>query len=110
MCDDHPEVPAVARMQGETDSFGSEMHDLCQACVDQWKQQVEAAAKEEHYCEWCKTSQVGVRPYRDMEEGSCGRLYDVCPACRKKDGDYWRAEAEAHYQKHGHPDDYLDDD
>jgi hypothetical protein len=29
MCDDHPDRPAVTRLQGETDSFGSEMHDLC---------------------------------------------------------------------------------
>ena len=33
MCDEHPDRPAVARVQGETDSFGSEQHDLCAECV-----------------------------------------------------------------------------
>lgn len=40
MCDDHPDVPAVARVQGETDSFGCEMHDLCQACLDELRAEI----------------------------------------------------------------------
>ena len=28
MCDEHPDRPAVARVQGETDSFGCELNDL----------------------------------------------------------------------------------
>ena len=33
-CDEHPERDAVARVQGETDSMGCEMLDLCQECLD----------------------------------------------------------------------------
>lgn len=29
----NPSPPAVARVQGETDSFGCEMHDLCAECL-----------------------------------------------------------------------------
>jgi hypothetical protein len=29
-CDEHPDRPAVLRVQGETDSFGSETIDYCQ--------------------------------------------------------------------------------
>ena len=35
MCDDHPDRKAVARVQGETDSFGSELIDMCQECLDE---------------------------------------------------------------------------
>jgi hypothetical protein len=79
MCDDHPDRPAVARIQGETDSFGSEMHDCCQECIDEMKQ----AAKESRTgrCEWCCTEQTDIRPRRDFEEGMAGRVYDVCGGC-----------------------------
>lgn len=33
MCDEHPDRPAVLRVQGETDSMGSEMYDLCEECA-----------------------------------------------------------------------------
>ena len=31
MCDNHPDRLATHRVQGETDSFGSEMNDMCDA-------------------------------------------------------------------------------
>jgi hypothetical protein len=33
MCDDHPDRPALRRVQGETDSFGAEFLDLCNECI-----------------------------------------------------------------------------
>src|SRR3954463_12051043 len=45
MCDQHPDRPAVARIQGETDSFGCEMNDLCQECIAadrEWEKSDEA--------------------------------------------------------------------
>jgi hypothetical protein len=64
-------------MQGETDSFGSEMHDLCAECT-------EKAREEPHYigtCDWCSASEVVLNPRRDYEEGMAGRVYYVCQPC-----------------------------
>lgn len=78
MCDDHPDRPAVARVQGETDSFGSEMHDLCQECLDAFREE----AKQDNiaYCDWCRTESA-LRPTRDYEEGLGGPVYYVCSPC-----------------------------
>lgn len=84
MCDDHPDRPAVARVQGETDSFGSEMNDMCQECLDNHKAYLasdEAAESRKGVCDWCKNTADDLRPKRDFEEGMSGRVYDVCGAC-----------------------------
>lgn len=91
MCDDHPDVPAVARIQGETDSMGCELHDMCQVCVD--AHNVHANTPVSGMCEWCKSHSDNLRRYRDWEEGSCGPLYDVCRACIKKQNDALAEEA-----------------
>lgn len=88
MCDDHPDRPAVVRLQGETDSFGCEMHDLCQECLDA-ERNVEPDIGE---CDWCKAKEQVLRPRRDIDEGTSGRVYYVCAACAKKDEDAIRAE------------------
>jgi hypothetical protein len=36
-------------------------------------------------CDWCKGTNLLVKPHRDFEEGSGGPLYDVCRACRIKE-------------------------
>ena len=89
MCDDHPDRPAVRRVQGETDSFGSEMHDMCQECYDEHKAEREKYRAEAATgtCDWCKSHATDLRPRRDWEEGSCGRVYDVCGACVKREMD-----------------------
>jgi len=81
MCDDHPDRPVVRRFQGETDSFGSEMHDLCQECVDQLQTE---RANNIGRCDWCKTTNIAVFPTRDYEEGRSGPVYDVCIPCKEK--------------------------
>jgi hypothetical protein len=110
MCDQHPDRPAVARIQGETDSFGCEMNDLCQECLDAdraWKNSPEAGEWRKGTCEWCKNPADDLRDRRDYEEGNCGRVYRVCGACVKRDNEYWAAEAAAYDDDRY--DDYDDD-
>lgn len=70
MCDEHPTVPAVARVQGETDSFGCEYYFACQQCLDADRAYAEAERQKEKYCEWHRGMGLDVRPTRDYEEGS----------------------------------------
>lgn len=83
MCDDHPERPAVARIQGETDSFGAEYLDLCQECLD--KLQAEAIQARTGPCDWCGQHADTLAHIRDADEGSYGRLYRVCAPCRQRE-------------------------
>ncbi len=85
-CDSHPGVPAVKRVQGETDSYGCEMMDMCQVCYDEFvaqhaKYSVEAATGR---CDWCMALVVDLRQKRDFEEGGTGRIYKVCGDCNTK--------------------------
>lgn len=104
MCDDHPDRPAVVRLQGETDSFGSEMHDLCQECLDAYREEMKNA-DHSGTCEWCKQHKPHLRPQRDYEEGMAGRVYEVCDDCIKRVNDEARAELDAYYDS---VDDYGD--
>lgn len=88
MCDRHPGRKAVARIQGETDSFGSEMYDCCEECVAEIRNHKDVGC-----CDWCKT-ETELRPYRDLDEGMAGPVYRVCAACRRKDRQRWEEEAE----------------
>jgi hypothetical protein len=75
----------VARVQGETDSFGAEYHDLCQECLNEYRAAATAARDHLGACEWCRASDVRTRPRRDYEEGLYGRVYDVCDECIRKE-------------------------
>jgi hypothetical protein len=95
MCDDHPDRPAVARVQGETDSFGSEMHDLCAECLaDHRKHAAEARCGT---CDWCKSAATDLRARRDSDEGMYGRVYAVCGACVKRQNERNREELQRYY-------------
>jgi hypothetical protein len=83
MCDEHPKRPAVARIQGETDSFGSELIDCCEECRASIRASI--SAKRDGYCEWCKTMAEDIRDHRDFEEGSSGPVYSVCAGCRSRE-------------------------
>ncbi|MDR9813061.1 hypothetical protein [Rhizobium hidalgonense] len=102
MCDDHPDRPAVARVQGETDSFGSEMYDLCQECLDAFRAETVTA-----HCDWCKGEAI-VRPTRDTDEGLSGPIYYVCTPCYDKQQAVIRAEFDDYdyYDDYDEPDDY----
>lgn len=79
VCDNHPTALCAARVVGEVDSFGFEAADLCITCLDQ----ATNASRTEAICDLCPTVTV-LRPTRDPEEGTSGRLYYCCPACSKK--------------------------
>lgn len=79
MCDEHPDRPAVARVQGETDSFGSEMIDCCEECRAEMLAAIRA--EREGPCDWCRQAATDLRYRRDYEEGMCGRVYRVCGPC-----------------------------
>ena len=79
-CDDCSE-PATVRVQGETDSFGSEQHDLCDACARKMR---EECTDSSGCCDWCK-QEVAERVWtRDFEEGMGGPVYHVCRPCRQR--------------------------
>jgi len=95
MCDDHPDRPATHRVQGETDSFGSEMIDMCDECYKVFRKE-ELERDTSGHCEWCKQHAPKLRPRRDREEGSSGRVYQVCEPCIKKENDRLNAELSAY--------------
>ena len=80
VCDYHPNRPAAARVQGETDSFGAEYFDLCKECRDKHFESIRNADTSGQ-CDWCKNHAPKLFSHRDFEEGLCGRIYDVCQAC-----------------------------
>lgn len=84
MCDCHPKVLAVARIQGETDSMGCEYNLMCQACLDEHRTAVREAFNAESYCDYCKTMQRHCSPMRDYDEGMGGPVYNVCGTCRAR--------------------------
>jgi len=92
-CDDHPDRPTYRRVQGETDSFGSEMHDMCKECYDEYKAAV-AVADTSGTCDWCKNHADKLSKRRDFDEGSCGPVYEVCDSCIKVQNDEAREERE----------------
>lgn len=95
MCDDHPDRPAVARIQMETDSFGAEMADMCQECLDAHREEMKNADWS-GVCDWCKHHKPRLSPQRDHEEGVAGRVYEVCDDCIKRVNDEARAELDAY--------------
>jgi hypothetical protein len=84
MCDVHPDRKAVVRIQGETDSFGCEMHDCCQECADEIRESEQTPEARTGKCDWCKHQATDLRDRRDIDEGMCGPVYRVCGACEKK--------------------------
>lgn len=90
-CDYHPGVPAVARVQGETDSFGCEMEDICQKCLDDRRAyrcseagKAEAIEARTGKCDWCKEQATTLSNTRDYDEGMSGPVYRVCAPCRTR--------------------------
>lgn len=91
-CDEHPGRDAVHRVQGETNSFGCEYLDMCQECLDEHLREIREA-DHSGTCEWCRKHADHLYAHRDIEEGSCGRVYEVCKPCidaerqRREEGD-----------------------
>lgn len=104
MCDDHEDRPAVARIQGETDSFGSELNDMCQECLDRCRAARNSPEARSGTCAWCKKDATDLRDARDYEEGMAGPVYRVCGACVQRQNDDAQAENERYERDYG----YLD--
>lgn len=85
-CDEHPGVKATRRVQGETDSMGCEMHDMCEPCYVAMRQAIAEYAVEAATgtCDWCASQVTDLRQRRDYDEGMCGPVYQVCGACRER--------------------------
>lgn len=84
VCDTHPSVKAVASIIGETDSLGSETREVCQECLNKYKEQVEQDKLDPTTytdCDNCGVSDATVKPARDPEEGTCGPVYYWCRRC-----------------------------
>jgi hypothetical protein len=94
-CDYHPDREAVVRYQGETDSFGCEMHDICEECLKEFRAADNSTEARTGQCEWCKHEATDLRDARDYDEGMSGRIYRVCGPCRKRVDDEAREELEA---------------
>ena len=83
MCDYHSDVPAVLRIQGETDSMGCELEDLCEECVKHYKEEIKNADTSGN-CDWCKEHSEKLFPRRSSDEGLYGPVYFVCKPCIDK--------------------------
>ena len=95
-CDTHPDRLAVRRVQGETDSFGCEYYYECQQCKDKSDSDATTADRSGN-CDWCKKHKDTVIPHRDIEEGSCGPVYEVCLDCIDAERKRWADEDEERY-------------
>jgi len=84
MCDNHEGRPATRRVVGETDSFGSEVEDLCDECYADRQQWRKDHSEDLGECEHCGAEKKHVKPARDPAEGSCGPVYMLCPECAKR--------------------------
>ena len=110
-CDEHSDRQAVARVQGETDSFGSELIDMCRSCYDEHKAEKESrkGGVMVGVCSSCKSGeQVPLFAWRDYEEGSCGPLYYYCDPCKTSINERQYAEIERDRAEAGY--DYSNED
>lgn len=98
----HEDLPAVKRVQGETDSFGCEYIDMCQECYDKHL----AYVPEDQTCDRCHTFGQ-CSPRRDPDEGMSGPVYYLCQACRRRDAQRDQEEYESYESAFV---DYIDDD
>lgn len=106
MCDTHRDVPAVLRVQGETDSFGCEYILMCGECHVNFRNYQNSEEARTGTCDWCKSHATDLANRRDYDEGMSGPMYRVCGECRRKDLE--RAQAEL--DEYGDDDPYFDDD
>lgn len=108
MCDMHPDRPAVARVQGETDSMGCEMNDLCQECLDEVNAYERSAEARSGRCDWCKTDATDLRDARCSDEGMCGPVYRVCGRCHERQKKRLQEELDRYADQYGDCDDLGD--
>ena len=102
MCDDCGNKTATHRIQGETDSFGAEWHDLCDECneVDRERRRQPIAGD----CDWCKRHSDSLITTRDSDEGAHGPIYEVCQKCYDRQMKALEAELARYEEQHGYED------
>lgn len=88
----------------------TEMHDLCQECLTEFRADECSAEARTGQCEWCKEQATDLRDARDYDEGLTGRVYRVCSACKKRRDDRIKEELEEYdnWADHGFPEDDED--
>jgi hypothetical protein len=69
-CDQHPDRDAVARIQGETDSMGCEMHDMCEECAEEHRAYMRSPEAQEDR----PTCATGATTKRACAAGSIGSV------------------------------------
>ena len=82
ICDECGVEKASIRIQGETDSFGCEMHDYCEMCYSEIQKSIEESKTMDpdfgkDVCDHCHKLTL-CNPARDPEEGSTGAIYYLC--------------------------------
>lgn len=109
MCDEHPNRPAVANVQGETDSFGYETILMCQECLD--ADRAYEATEEAHTgtCDWCKREATDLAWARCYDEGLSGPTYRVCGACKERQTQRLQREMDEHDLDYPEADDWNDE-
>lgn len=90
-------APAAKKIQTCTDSFGCEYALVCDEHAAQVRREMNAPRSFD--CDWCKKETHGSPiSIRDIDEGSCGPVYEVCSPCRDRynkrlqeemERDYW---------------------
>jgi len=71
---------------GEVDGQGFEAENYCNVHAQEAKAKL-APTEQTGTCDWCKGDNLRIKPHRDFEEGSAGRIYDVCQACRNQESE-----------------------
>lgn len=109
MCYVHHDRPATKRICTESDSFGSEYHNMCDECNEEHIADKAAIDADPERWETCKCGNREPRmiQYRDMDEGMHGPVYEHCSVCHEK----WNqriAEEEAFFDQDD-DDDWYDD-
>lgn len=87
LCDacakENKQVNATVEIIGEVDSFGSERIYLCGNHTTGWlRRNREYVVRGQ--CDWCNEQDVRLHYRRDPEEGSSGRVYELCLPCTRK--------------------------
>lgn len=86
MCYVHHDRPATRRICTESDSFGSEYHNMCDECNEEHIANKAAIDADPERWETCKCGNREPRmiQYRDMDEGMHGPVYEHCSVCHAK--------------------------
>lgn len=96
MCDEHPDRPAVANVQGETDSSGHETHLMCAECLEADRAYEASEEARSGRCDWCKADATDLVWARSYDEGLDGPTYRVCGACKDRQSQRLQAEMDDH--------------